>query len=106
MELVIATYNRGKFAELHDGLKPLGIPLLSLNDLRNIPEAPETGATFSQIAREKAQYYFDRYGADTSRQNGASPVSPGILAEDSGLLIPVRDGYPGIFSARIGNTDE
>jgi XTP/dITP diphosphohydrolase len=102
MELVIATYNVGKFVELRSGLEVLGIPLLSLSDFPDIPEAPETGETFSEIANRKAQFYFERLrrpGIDERR------LPAGILAEDSGLIIPSLDGFPGIFSARIGNTD-
>jgi XTP/dITP diphosphohydrolase len=105
MELVIATYNPGKFAELQAGLEIPGISLLSLKDFPHIPEAPETGETFSEIARNKAQYYFEKWSAGFSRHNGP-PASAGILAEDSGLVIPSLNGFPGIFSARIGKTDD
>ena len=107
MELVIATYNPGKFAELRSGLEVLGIPLLSLNDFANIPEAPETGETFSVIAHNKAKYYFDRLN-ERRHSAGISErrLSAGVLAEDSGLVIPSLEGYPGIFSARVGKTDE
>jgi XTP/dITP diphosphohydrolase len=92
MELVIATYNKGKFAELQAGLQGLGFRLLSLQHFSNVPEAPEEGETFSEIALKKAEFYAEHTGF-------------AVLAEDSGLLIPALDGYPGIFSARIANTD-
>jgi XTP/dITP diphosphohydrolase len=94
MELVIATYNPGKFAELRVGLEILGISLLSLKDFANIEEAPENGKSFSEIANNKAQYYFECTAVQA------------VLAEDSGLVIPALDGFPGIYSARIGKTDE
>ena len=107
MELVIATYNPGKFAELRSGLEVLGISLLSLKDFADIEEAPETGETFSEIAHNKAQYYFDRLN-ERRHPAGISErrLSAGVLAEDSGLVIPSLEGYPGIFSARIAETDE
>ena len=93
MEIVIATYNAGKLRELQAGLQNLGPRLLSLNDFPGVPEAPEDGGSFSEIARKKAQFYAEQTGS-------------AVLAEDSGLVIPVLNGYPGIFSARIGNTDD
>src|SRR5262249_51212087 len=91
MEIVIATYNAGKLRELQSGLQTLGIRLLSLNDFPGTPEAPEDGESFSEIALKKAQFYAEQTGS-------------AVLAEDSGLVIPALNGYPGIFSARIGNT--
>jgi XTP/dITP diphosphohydrolase len=92
MELVIATYNAGKLRELQAGLQNYGFRLLSLSDFPGIPEAPEDGDSFSEIALKKAQFYAEQTGS-------------AVLAEDSGLVIPVLNGYPGIFSARIGDTD-
>ena len=93
MELVIATYNAGKLRELQAGLQEIGMRLLSLNDFPGVPEAPEDGESFSEIALKKAQYYLER-------------TETPVLAEDSGLVIPALNGYPGIFSARIANTDD
>jgi len=93
MELVIATHNPGKYAELLSGLQGVGVNLFSLKDFPGTPEAPETGETFSEIARSKAGFYYNHLGL-------------AVLAEDSGLVIPALEGFPGIFSARIGNTDE
>ena len=68
------------------------VSLLSLQDFPDVPEAPEQGATFAEIAHAKAQFYY---------QHLQLPV----LAEDSGLIVPALNGYPGIFSARIAETD-
>ena len=92
MEIVIATYNSGKLRELKSGLQNFGFRLLSLNDFPGTPEAPEDGESFSEIAFKKAQFY-------------AEQTETAVLAEDSGLVIPSLNGYPGIFSARIGATD-
>jgi len=92
--LVIATSNTGKFFEIRSSFGPLGsrIRLLSLADFDDVPEAPETGATFAENALQKAQFYSDRL-----RQS--------VLAEDSGLVVPVLDGFPGIHSARVASDD-
>ena len=91
-EIVIATTNRGKFHELRHGLKELNLPLLSLQEFPEVEEAPEVGADFDEIARNKARFYFERLHLP-------------VLAEDSGLVIPSLNGFPGIFSARIAPTD-
>ncbi len=91
--IVIATTNRGKFLELQDGLKELKLSLHSLQEFPEVPEAPETGTDFDEIARNKATFYYSR-------------LQLPVLAEDSGLVIPSLDGFPGIFSARIAQTDE
>jgi XTP/dITP diphosphohydrolase len=63
-----------------------------LNDFPPVPEAPETGSTFAENAAQKANYYWENF---------KKPV----LAEDSGLVVPALDGFPGIHSARIGPDD-
>jgi XTP/dITP diphosphohydrolase len=89
---VIATSNRGKFLELQQGLKDLNLSLHSLQEFPEVPDAPEVGSNFEEIARNKATFYYER-------------VQLPVLAEDSGLVIPSLDGFPGIFSARIAPSD-
>lgn len=91
-KIVIATSNRGKFLELQHGLEDLNLPLHSLQEFPEVEEAPEIGKDFDEIARNKAKFYYERLHLP-------------VLAEDSGLVIPSLDGFPGIFSARIALTD-
>jgi XTP/dITP diphosphohydrolase len=91
-EIVIATSNRGKFLELQNGLQDLNLVLHSLQEFPEIEEAPEVGTDFDEIARNKARFYYER-------------LQMPVLAEDSGLVIPSLDGFPGIFSARIAPAD-
>lgn len=91
--LVIATSNENKFFEIRTALGPLKIPVNFLRDYNNIPEAPETGSTFADNAREKAEFYFQH-------------LQRPLLAEDSGLVIPALQGFPGLYSARIGKNDD
>jgi XTP/dITP diphosphohydrolase len=88
MTLLIATTNAGKLAEITSLLDGLPTRLVSLAECPGIPEPVETGATFAEIARNKARYY---------------SVASGLLtvADDSGLLIDALDGAPGIHSARF-----
>jgi XTP/dITP diphosphohydrolase len=92
MDLVIATSNHGKLVEIRFSLEHPSIRILSLKDFPHVPEAPEDGNDFDEIARRKAQHYWDR-------------IQLPVLAEDSGLVIPSLRGFPGIFSARVASTD-
>lgn len=84
--LVIATHNDGKLAEFRELLAPFDLDLVSAGEL-GLPEPEETGTTFAENARIKAQ---------------AAAEASGIpaLADDSGLAVHALWGAPGIFSAR------
>jgi len=87
-DLLIATTNAGKIREILPILEGTSIRLRTLADLATIPPEPEeTGASFAQNARLKAEYYATKTGMIT-------------VAEDSGLVIDALDGRPGIHSAR------
>jgi len=90
--LVIATSNENKFFEIRTALGPLKIPVNFLRDYNNIPESPETGSSFSENARQKADFYYGH-------------LQQPLLAEDSGLVIPALHGFPGLHSARVGKDD-
>lgn len=53
-DFLIATRNKGKVREIADILNPLGIHVLSLNDLPAAPEIIEDGLTFRANAAKKA----------------------------------------------------
>ncbi|HSQ21021.1 MAG TPA: XTP/dITP diphosphatase [Blastocatellia bacterium] len=97
IELLIATTNPGKFAEVQAFLSRLLIRIRSLYDLENWPAVAEDGATFEANALKKARTLADYSGLLT-------------LADDSGLEVDALGGAPGIFSARYcgeeGNDDE
>jgi XTP/dITP diphosphohydrolase len=85
-ELVIATHNPGKLAELRELLAPYGIKAASAREL-GLAEPEETGATFRDNARIKAT------AAAAAAQRTA-------FADDSGLAVAALAGAPGIHSAR------
>lgn len=87
MKIVVATHNKGKFREFKAALEPLEIEAVSIADVVTVPEPEETGTTFLENARIKAQYYMK-----------ASQLP--CLADDSGLAVDVLDGAPGVYSAR------
>lgn len=85
-KLVVASHNSGKIAEIKTLLAPLNIEVQSAKDLR-LPDVEETGTTFEENAKLKAQTLSLMCGTP-------------CLADDSGLCVEVLDGRPGVYSAR------
>ena len=85
--LLVATTNPGKLREVRDVLATLPLRLLCLADLAPVPEPPEEGPTFEEIAIHKASYYASTTGCLT-------------LADDSGLEVDALGVAPGVHSAR------
>jgi XTP/dITP diphosphohydrolase len=85
-QLVIATHNPGKLAEMRELLAPHGITAISAGDL-DLAEPEETGGSFAANARIKAT-------------SAASAAKLPAFADDSGLVVEALDGAPGIYSAR------
>jgi XTP/dITP diphosphohydrolase len=85
-ELVIATHNPGKLAELRQLLAPYGIKAASAGEL-GLAEPEETGASFRDNARIKATA-------------AAAAAHRPAFADDSGLAVDALGGAPGIHSAR------
>src|SRR3984957_13184602 len=90
--LIIATHNPGKLAEMRELLAPYGIDAISAAEL-GLPEPDETGMTFRDNARIKAQ---------------AAAKAAGLpaFADDSGLAVDALGGAPGIYSARWAGPDK
>ena len=88
-ELILATSNAGKIKELNSLLSPIYcIP----QGVLAIPDAEETGLSFIENAIIKARH---------ASYYGKKPA----LADDSGLVVPVLQGEPGIFSARYAGLE-
>lgn len=85
MQLVVATHNQHKVEEFRERLLVYHVDALELPD--GLPEAPETGTTFSENALQKALFY-SNYTDDA------------VLSDDSGLVVHVLGGEPGVYSAR------
>lgn len=93
MDFVIATKNQKKLVELERILRPLGIRAVTAEQLGiELPEAEETGATFEENARLKAE--------SACRAAGLAAV-----ADDSGLEVDALGGRPGVYSARYAGPD-
>lgn len=87
MKLLIASHNKGKVAEFEKLLKPKGFDITSLIDYPELEEVEETGQTFEENARLKAEII-------------AKELNCLCLSDDSGLSVPILNGEPGVFSAR------
>ncbi|MDO3398953.1 RdgB/HAM1 family non-canonical purine NTP pyrophosphatase [Mycolicibacterium neoaurum] len=90
IRLLVASRNAKKLAELRRVLDTAGIngvELVSLSEVPEFDEAPETGATFEENALAKARDAFAATGLPS-------------VADDSGLAVDALNGMPGVLSAR------
>ncbi|GAB4138297.1 MAG: RdgB/HAM1 family non-canonical purine NTP pyrophosphatase [Planctomycetaceae bacterium] len=87
-EIVLASRNRKKSAEIGELLAPFRITVRSVTDFPEIPNVIEDGQTFAQNAAKKA--------TETARQ-----LKCWVIGEDSGLKVEALNGAPGIYSARF-----
>ncbi len=85
-EIIFASNNKGKIAEIKEILFPLGIKVLSGEDL-NLPDVEETGKTFEENAYIKA--------LAAAREKNIP-----CIADDSGLCVDAIGGKPGVYTAR------
>lgn len=85
-QIVFASRNQGKIAEISAMLAPLGITVKSALEL-DLPDVEETGTTFAENAALKAH---------AAAQQTGLPA----LADDSGLCVNALGGRPGVYSAR------
>ena len=87
-ELVVATRNRGKLLEIRAMLAGLVESVRCAGDFTGFPDTVEDGVTFEENALKKAR--------EAARFCGLP-----ALADDSGLVVDVLEGRPGVYSARF-----
>lgn len=87
MRIVFASGNQGKIREIREMLEGTNIEISSLSEYANVPDIIEDRDSFFGNALKKAQII-------------SSFVGETVLADDSGLMVDVLNGEPGIFSAR------
>jgi XTP/dITP diphosphohydrolase len=90
--LLLATFNRGKVREIAQALRPTGIEVVGLESLDDQTPVEETGSTFEENARLKAEGYSLR-------------TDLAVLADDSGIEVDALGGEPGVRSARYGGPE-
>lgn len=91
-QIVAATSNQKKLAELRKLLETQDVEVIGLDRYKNYPEVEETGTTFEENAALKA-LAANRY------------TDLPAFADDSGLCVEALDGEPGIRSARFADSD-
>ena len=85
-ELLFASHNAGKIAEIKQMLAPFGINVKSAVDM-DLPDVEETGVTFAENSLLKSQTIAKATGIP-------------CIADDSGLCVDALNGAPGVYSAR------
>ena len=86
-KLLVGTNNKGKLSEIRD-LLPKTLEVYSPSNFK-IKSPVENGKTFEENSLIKARYF--------SKKSKMT-----CLSDDSGLVIDILDGDPGIYSARWG----
>ncbi|MFD0827364.1 XTP/dITP diphosphatase [Neobacillus sp. M.A.Huq-85] len=86
-EVIIATKNPGKAREFESIFAKRGIEVKTLLDFPEIPDVEETGTTFEANAILKAEAI-------------SKALNKMVIGDDSGLIVDVLEGRPGIYSAR------
>jgi XTP/dITP diphosphohydrolase len=87
-QLILATNNPHKIAEITAILASIPIKILSASDFADFPKVEETGQTLEDNAGSKVKMIWDTYHIPS-------------LADDTGLEVDYLNGAPGIFSARF-----
>jgi len=85
--VLLATRNAGKITELRRILAPHGLQVIGTAEAPAYDDLPETGATFTQNAWQKAR-------------TAAAATGLPAIADDSGLCVDALGGMPGVLSAR------
>ena len=89
MKAVLASKNPHKLQELQAILGGLGIEVVLESALGLDIDVDETGTTFEENSRLKAEAVMRAANMPT-------------IADDSGLMVDALDGAPGVYSARFG----
>lgn len=85
-KLVFSTNNKHKLEEVKAILEPY-YQILSLKDIGDDTDIPETGETLEDNALIKANYLWDTYHTN-------------CFADDTGLEVEALNNAPGVYSAR------
>ena len=91
MKLVLASDNKNKLREFRTLFENFGVELISKAESGFTEEVEETGETFAENARIKAEAVM--------RATGLAAI-----ADDSGLCVDALGGAPGVHSARYTPT--
>ena len=90
--IVLASRNKKKTQEVREILARVGFTVISVTDFPGVPDVEEDGQTFAENAAKKA--------SQVARQ-----LNQWVIGEDSGLMVDVLNGAPGIYSARYSGAE-
>lgn len=85
-KLLFSTNNEHKLEEVR-AILAKHYQILSLKDIGDTTDIPETGSTLEENAKIKADYLYNTYGYD-------------CFADDTGLEVEALNNAPGVYSAR------
>lgn len=86
--IYVGSSNKGKLADFAAAAREHGVDVRPLPEIERIAAPEETGATFEENARLKAEYY---------SRHAAGEI---LIADDSGLTVDALGGEPSVRSAR------
>ncbi len=89
-KILLASHNAHKKEEFQAILSPLGYEVIGIDDLDDHDDVIEDGKIFSENAKIKAKYYYEKYHMMT-------------ISDDSGISIRYLNNFPDIHSARFLN---
>ena len=89
MKMVLASKNQKKMKEMNEILSGMGVEVCLQADVGLDIDVEETGTTFEENSRLKAQAVMEASGLPA-------------IADDSGLCVDALAGAPGVYSARYG----
>ena len=96
MDIVIATKNKGKIKEIKSFFQsrkfPLKLDIKTFEDFRDFPDIEEGSVSFYKNAELKAKTVSEFTGFIS-------------LADDSGLVVDILGGNPGVISSRYAGID-
>lgn len=92
MQIVLATANQGKIAEIVQIMAGLPVSFITKDQMPPWPQIVESGSTYLENALIKARALVEFSGH-------------AAIADDSGIEIDALDGAPGVRSARFAGPD-
>jgi XTP/dITP diphosphohydrolase len=93
IEVIIATKNPGKAREFENIFSSRGVAVRTLLDYPEIEDVEETGQSFEENAILKAEAI-------------SNQLKKMVIGDDSGLIVDVLEGRPGIYSARYAGEEK
>tara|TARA_B100001013_G_scaffold342784_2_gene269324 strand:+ start:48 stop:626 length:579 start_codon:yes stop_codon:yes gene_type:complete len=90
--IIVASHNPGKIKEMEYYLKKINFNVLKAKEFK-LTEPEENGKTFEENALIKSRYVNKK-------------TEKIAISDDSGLVIPILQGYPGIFSSRLAGKNK